>query len=103
MKDDADHLFLELGRARVDRDRAAADGELARLLRLIAMRIAEVVQPIDQLPFGERLSAAQLERPRQDARKHRLAFAVQARVDQVREPHVVVRRDEAEDDRRNRR
>ena len=70
---------------------------------VVALRVAEVVQPIDQLPLGQRLAAAQLERPREDARKHRVALAVQARVDQPREADVVVGGGEAQDDRRERR
>ena len=53
-------------------------------------RVAEVVEPIDQLPLAERLPAAQFHRPRVDARQHPLALAVQPRVDQAREPDVVV-------------
>ena len=36
-----------------------------------ALRVAEVVQPIDELTLGERLAAPQLERPGEDARQHR--------------------------------
>ena len=66
-------------------DGAAADGELAGLLDARALGVAEVVQPIDELLLGERLAAAQLERPREDARQHAIALAVQARVDQPAE------------------
>ena len=103
LKDDADDLLFELRRARVDRDGAAADGELARLLELFPVRIAEVVEPVDELPLGERLAAAQLERTRENAREHRFALAVQPRVDQVCEADVVIGRDEAEHDGRYRR
>ena len=86
LKDDADDLALELARLRgtID-DRAAVDGELAGLLERRALRVAEVVQPIDELPLGQRLAAPQLERPREDARQDAVALAVQARVDQARE------------------
>ena len=67
-----------------------ADRELAGLLDRVALRVAEIVQPIDQLPLGQRLAAAQLERPREDARQHAVALAVQPRVDQAREADVVV-------------
>ena len=70
LEDDADQLALELRRARHDRDRAGADRELAGLLGVRALRVAEVVQPIDELALGQRLAAAELERPREDARQH---------------------------------
>ena len=37
----------------------------------VAVRVAEIVQPIDESPIAERLAAAQLERPREDARERR--------------------------------
>jgi hypothetical protein len=98
LEDDADHLPFQFGRPRHDRDRAVADGELARLLDALAVRVAEIVQPVDQLAFGERLAAAELERAREDAWKHRFAFAMQPRVDEMREPNVGIRRREAEED-----
>ena len=98
LEHDADRLALQLGHARHDRDRAGADRELAGLLEAIAVRVAELVEPIDQLLLGHRLAAAQLERPRQDAREHGRALAVQARVDQPREADVVVAGDDAEEE-----
>ncbi len=98
LKHDADRVSLQLGDARHDRDRALADRELAGLLQPIAMGVAELVEPIDQLLLGHRLAAAQLERPRQHAREHRRSLAVQARVDQPREAHVVVAGDDAEEE-----
>ena len=47
LEHDADDLALELGAARHDRDRAGADRELARLLDVRPLRVAEIVQPID--------------------------------------------------------
>ena len=48
---------LKLGARGMMRDRAGADGELARLLDVRALRVAEIVQPIDELLVGERLAA----------------------------------------------
>ena len=45
-----------------------------------------------------RLAAAQLERPREHAREHASALAVQARVDQAREADVVIGGGDAEQD-----
>ena len=63
-------------------DRAARHVELAGLHDLGPLRVAEVVQPVDQLAVGQRLPAPQLERTRKDARKHGVALAVQPRVDE---------------------
>ena len=81
---DLHHLALEFRTARQNRHRAGADRKLARLLQGGALRVAEIVQPIDQLPVGERLPAPQLERAGEDARQHRLTFAVQPGVDEPR-------------------
>jgi hypothetical protein len=75
-------LALQFRHARHDGDRAGTDRELARLLQMIAVGVAELVQPIDELLFRHPLSASQLERPREHAREHGGALAVQARVDQ---------------------
>src|SRR4051794_6488795 len=88
LEDDADDLPFQFGRARHDRDRAVADGELARFLDMVAMRIAEIVEAVDQLALGERLAPAQLERTREDPWKHRLAFAVQPRINEMREADI---------------
>ena len=66
-------------------DRVAADRELAGLLGLGALGVAEVVEPVDELPRRQRLAAADLERRREDARIGALELAVQPRVDQPRE------------------
>ena len=57
---------------------------------LARSRVAEIVQPIDQLAVGERLAAAELERTREHAWQHAIAFAVQPRVDEMGEADVVV-------------
>ena len=44
-----------------------------------ALRVAEIVQPVDQLPIGQGLPAVQLERPREDAGERARLFAVQPR------------------------
>src|SRR4029450_10293856 len=78
------------------------DGELAGVADGRALRVAEIVQPVDQLAIGERLSAPQLQRPREDARAHRLALSVEAGVDELGEARVVVTGDEEGEDERNR-
>ena len=82
LKDNPDRTSLQLGDTRHNRDRALADRELARLLQPIAMRVAEFVEPIDQLLLGHRLATAQLERTRQNPREDRRPLAVKTRVDQ---------------------
>ncbi len=91
LKDDAHDLALELGTARHDRDRAAADRELTGLVRARALRVADVVQAIDELPFRERLAAPQFQGPCEHARQDAVALAVEPAVDEVREADVVVR------------
>ncbi len=71
-------------------DGAAADGELAGLLDARALRVAKVVEAVDQLVIAKRLSLVQLERPRVDAGQHAIALAVQARVDLSAEGHPPV-------------
>ena len=78
---------------------AGADGELAGLLDAGPLRVAEIVQPVDDLGGAERLALAQLERPREDTRQHAFALAVQARVDLPREGHVVVAEDRRQHNR----
>ena len=102
LKDDADRLALELRSARQNRDASLAEGEFARLLQLRPLCVSKIIESIDQLSIGQRLAAAQLERPREHARKHRVALAVQPRVDQAREADVVVAGDEPQNDERNR-
>ncbi len=48
------------------------------------LRVAEVVEPGDQLLLGERLAAPELDRPGVDARQRALALAVQPCVDEAR-------------------
>ena len=64
--------------------------ELAGLLRLGPLRVAEIVQPVDELRLPERLPAPEIHRPREDARQHPVALAVQPRLDLPRELDVVV-------------
>jgi hypothetical protein len=56
LEHDADDLPLEARRPRHDADLAGADGELARLLDVLAVRVPEIVQPVDQPLVGERLA-----------------------------------------------
>ena len=80
-KRDADHPAGQFGGAPPDGDRGTADGELAGLGRLVPLGVAEIVQPIDELTLGERLTAPQFERAGEDARQHALALAVQPLID----------------------
>ena len=64
------------------------------------MGVAEIVEPIDQLTFRQRLPTPQLERPGVDAREDALALAVEAGIEQACEADVVVAgREEEENDR----
>src|SRR6185436_15130066 len=102
LKHHADDLALgRLRNPREERHRALADRELARLLDLRPLRVPEVVQAIDELPFSHRLTAAQLERTREDSRKYALALAVEMGVEQAREADVVVAGREEEQDGRD--
>ena len=101
LEHDANDLTFELGRARHQCHDTSAGREFAGLPDGRALGVAEVVQAVDELPVSQRLTAAQLERPREHAGKGGGALAVQACVDQVREPDVVVRGEAAEDDRRD--
>src|SRR5262249_12995395 len=101
LKDDADDLPLELVAARQNGDSARTDGKLARLLERRALRVAEIVESIDELPIAQRLTAPELQRPCVDARQHGLTFTVQALVDQSREPDVVVAGDKKSNNERD--
>ena len=96
---EAHRLSLPIAGARNDDERVAADRELAGLFRAVAVRIAEIVQPVDHLRRRQPLAAPDDERPREDARIGPLHFAVQPRVDHPRERDVVVP-DEGEDNQR---
>ena len=60
---------------------ACAHGKLAGFLDPRPLRVAEVVQPVDDLGGAERLAFAQLERPREHTRQHPFALAMEARFD----------------------
>ena len=64
-----------------DADQGAVDRELAGALCLCALRVAEIVQPIEQLFLRDIVAAAKLEGPGEHARQYTIALAVQARVD----------------------
>jgi hypothetical protein len=78
---DTDDLPFQIPGPWRDRDRVAADGELARVLDARAVCVPEIVQSRDQVLLGDRLAAAQLYRPCIDPRQRPLALAMQARVD----------------------
>ena len=80
----------------------AVDGELARILYLRPLCVAEIVEPIEQLLLRHVVAAPNLERPREHARQHAIALAVQARVDHPRERHVVVAGERAGHDEQDR-
>ena len=65
---------------------------------LRAMRIAEVVQSVDDLGRRQRLAAPQLERPGEDTRVGPLRFAVQARVDHPGEADIEIDANDRQDD-----
>jgi hypothetical protein len=88
--------------ARLDRDDAGLAHELAWLLEHPALGVPEVVQPVDELPLGERLATPELEGPSKDTRQHALAGALQALIDQPGERYVVVACGEGDEHRRNR-
>jgi hypothetical protein len=67
--------------------------ELARLRGRRPLGVPEVVQPIGEPLRRKPLSAVNVERPRQHARQRAHTLALQARVDDAREHHVVVRGD----------
>src|SRR5262249_35041576 len=67
-----------------------------------AVRVAELVEAIDQLLFGHRLAAPEFERTRQHTGKHGRAFAVQPSVDQPGEADVVITGGNDDENRRNR-
>src|SRR5581483_8142105 len=67
LEDDTRDLAVEFGSARRDRDDAGAGGELTGLGNGGALRVAEIVEAIDQLAIGEQLTAPQLERTGENA------------------------------------
>ena len=89
-EDDADGLALPVAVARDEDDGIAADRELAGLPGLGAVGIAKLVQPVDQLAGRHRLTAPDLERPREHARVDPLHLPVQPGVDHPGEDDVVV-------------
>ncbi|MGC4084080.1 MAG: hypothetical protein QM736_18710 [Vicinamibacterales bacterium] len=93
---------LELRGSRRDDDLIVGDRELARLGDAGPLGVADVVQPIDQLPFAQRLPRVDFERTREDAREHALPFAVQLPIDQAAERDVVITGDGREEDERDR-
>ena len=97
----ADDLALMVSLPRNDHHRVPADRELARLLAARTMGVAEVVEPIDELPLGERLPAMQLERAREDARIGPRHLPAHAGVDHPGEDHPVVGHHRAQQDERD--
>jgi hypothetical protein len=95
-KHDAHRAAFEFSAPRHDRDVAAADHELPGLLEHRPLRVAEVVEAIDELRLGQRLAAAQLQRPGEHLRKYRRALAVQPRIEQPRKADVVIADGETE-------
>ena len=82
-------------------ERVLADREFTRLVGVRALRVAEIVQPIDHLLLGDPLAAIERERPREDARIRPLELALHARVDQLRERDVVVAENRRAEDERD--
>ena len=90
LEEDAHGLAVTVAAAGDDGDGSGTDRELAGLLDSRALRVPEIVQPIDDLRGAERLALAQLQRSREHARQHALALAVEPRFDLTGEGHVVV-------------
>jgi hypothetical protein len=78
---DANDLALVIAAARHERDRASRHGELASLFDTGALRVAEVVEPIDELSGTQPLTLAQRQRAREHARQHAVPLTVKARFD----------------------
>jgi hypothetical protein len=89
----ADHLALEVSAARRQRNRIPPDRKLAGLFDASPVRVAQIVEPRDELELGDGLPAAQFHRSREDARQRALPLAMQARIDHPRERDVVVGED----------
>ena len=70
--------------------RVASDRELSGLLGPVALCVAEVVEPLDELARRQRLPAAHLEGTGKHARIRALELAMQPGVDQARELDVVI-------------
>ena len=75
----------------------APDGEFAGLFGLGAMRIAEIVQSIDDLGGRERLTAPELVRPGKDTWIGPLRFTRKAGVDHPGEPDIEIDADDRQD------
>ena len=87
--------------ARDEHHRVAPDREFPRLLGAGAVRVAQIVQPIDQLALGEGLSPVQLERAGEHPRIGPRHLAAHPRVDHLREDDPVVRHRERQQDHRD--
>ena len=70
--------------------RAAIDREVAGALDARALRVADVVEPGDQLRLAHVLAGLQRQRAREHARHGAVALAVQARVDDAAVRHVEI-------------
>ncbi len=89
-EDDPDGLPLPIAVSRDEHDGIASDRELAGLPGLGTIGIAELVQPVDELPRRHGLTPPHLERPREHARVHALHIPVQPGVDHSGKHDVVV-------------
>ena len=81
--------------------RLAPDREFPRLLGAGAVRVAQIVQPVDQLALGEGLSPVQLERAGEHPRIGPRHLAAHPHVDHLREDDPVVRHRERQQDHRD--
>ena len=77
--------------ARDQHDGVAIDRELTGTFDAGALRVADVVQPGDELGLVDALARLQGEGPREDPRHGAIALAVQARVDDAPVRHVQIR------------
>jgi hypothetical protein len=94
----ADHPAGQFGNAPADGDGGPADSELARLGRFGPFSVSKIIQPIDELALGERLTAPQFERSGEHARQDALTLAVQPLIDRGGEGDVVIADGKAQKD-----
>ncbi len=90
--DDRHDLAGLIAAARRSNTVLAIDREVAGALDPRALRVADVVQPRDQLRLAEALAGLQRQRSREHARHGAVALTVQPRVDDASVRHVEIRR-----------
>ncbi len=97
---DPDRSSLPIAVAGDEHQRVATDRELAELFRPLPVRVADLVQALDQLDLADGLPPPKLERTGKHPRIHPLHLAVHPRVDHAREDHPVVAADACKKEQR---